>query len=185
MKVDESNFITFIRRKKEDGILYVIDTYGGYLRAIVRQKLSAMPSQVDDCMNDVFLGIWKNIGSYDGSKGSFKNWAAGIARLEAVDYLRKEGKRLQDISIDGLEVAQEDTAMLALVDKELSLETQELLSCLSPKDQELFLRIYGNEEEPGQVSAEMGLTRDNLYVRLFRGKRKIRMFAASKCRREI
>lgn len=76
-----------------------------------------------------------------------------------------------------MEVPQEDRQILALVEKELSTETQNLLSCLQPKDQELFLRIYGNEEDPGQVGREMGLTRQNLYVRLFRGKKKMRLFA--------
>ncbi|KAI4445696.1 hypothetical protein C823_000212 [Eubacterium plexicaudatum ASF492] len=79
-----------------------------------------------------------------------------------------------------MELPQEDRQLLQLVEKELSQEMQELLSCLKPKDQELFLRIYGNEEDPGQVSREYGLTTDNLYVRLFRGKKKMRLMAGKK-----
>lgn len=177
MKANENNFITLIRRKKEEGILYVIDTFDSYLRAIVRRRLFAIPDQVDECMNDIFLGIWKNIGSYDETKGSFQNWAAGIARLESIERLRRAGRSIQTVSLEGMEVPQEDRQILALVEKELSTETQNLLSCLQPIDQELFLRIYGNEEDPGQVGREMGLTRQNLYVRLFRGKKKMRLFA--------
>jgi hypothetical protein len=29
MKANETNFIALIRQKREEGILYVIDTYGG------------------------------------------------------------------------------------------------------------------------------------------------------------
>ena len=65
MKADETNFITLIRRQKEEGILYVMDTFDSYLRAIVRSRLYALPDEVDECMNDIFLGIWKNIGSFD------------------------------------------------------------------------------------------------------------------------
>ncbi len=85
MKANEKNFISLIRRKKEEGILYVIETYSGYLRAIVCRRLYALPDRVDECMNDIFLGIWKNIDSFDASRGSFKNWAGGIARLQAID----------------------------------------------------------------------------------------------------
>ncbi len=183
MKANEKNFITLIRRKKEAGILYVIDTYGRYLRTIVSKRLFALPDQTDECMNDIFLGIWKNIDSFDESKGSFKSWAAGIARLEAIEYLRKASRELQTASLDGLELPQEDVHLLALVEQELSEETQALLSCLKPEDQELFLRVYAYEEKPEEVSTKMGITRDSLYVRLFRGKRKIRMTAAS--RKEI
>lgn len=72
MKANETNFIALIRQKREEGILYVIDTYGGYLHAIVRQRLSALPDQIDECMNDIFLGIWKNIDSYDADRAASK-----------------------------------------------------------------------------------------------------------------
>lgn len=177
MKANETNFIALMRRRKEEGILYVIDTYGGYLRAIVAKRLFALPDQVDECMNDIFFGIWNNIGSFDEARGSFKNWAAGVARLECIDRLRRAGRNIRTVSLDDLELAHEDAQMLALVEKELTEETRQLLSCLAPKDQELFLRIYADEEDPKQVSRDMGMTRGNLYVRLNRGKKKMRMVA--------
>ncbi|MDE6619117.1 MAG: sigma-70 family RNA polymerase sigma factor [Lachnospiraceae bacterium] len=186
MKANEKNFIALIRQRNEAGILYVIDTYGGYLRAIVRQRLSALPDKIDECMNDIFLGIWKNIDSYDENKGSFQNWIAGIARLEAIDYLRRASRECQTISLNpDLEQSYDgipgfDAQMHALIEKELSEETTKLLSCLSAKDRELFYRIYGNEESPEQVSTELGMTKDNLYVRLFRGKKKVRAYAAKR-----
>ncbi len=183
MKASESNFISLIRRQKEDGIRYVIDTWGGYLRAIVRQRLSSLPDQVDECMNDIFLGIWRNIDSFDESKGSFKNWAAGVARLEAIDCLRKAAREKRNAIPDGLMPVQEDIEAPICMETELSDEMQELLAILSPKDRELFLRIYGNEEDPASVGHEMGLSRDNLYVRLFRGKKKMRTLATK--RKEI
>ena len=73
-----------------------------------------------------------------------------------------------------LEIPKEDTALLELTEQELSKETEEILSCLSPKDQELFRRIFLMEEEPEEAGSALGLTRDNVYVRIFRGKKKIR-----------
>lgn len=182
MKADHTNFITFLRHGKEEGILFVIETYGGYLRTIVRRRLFALPDLVDDCMNDIFFGIWKNIGSFDEKKGSFQNWAAAVAQLTAIDYLRRAMREQKVLSLEemNLDVAQEDAGIAALLGQELSEETQELLSCLSEKDRELFLRIYGNEEDPGAAGSHMGLTKNSVYVRLFRGKKKIRMFAANR-----
>ena len=92
MKADDTNFITLLRHGQEEGILFVIDAYGGYLRTIVRRRLFALPDLVDDCMNDIFFGIWKNIGSYDEAKGSFQNWAAAVARVTAIDDLRRAAR---------------------------------------------------------------------------------------------
>ncbi len=180
MKATEDNFIALIRRRKEEGILYVIDTWGGYLRSIVRRRLALLPDRVDECMNNIFWGIWKNINSFDASKGSFQNWAAGIARFEAINCLRQAQKEWQAISLDGIDLPQEDPDMLALLERELSSETKDLLSCLAPHDRELFLRIYGDEEDPAQISRELGISRENIYVRLFRGKKKLRAYAAKR-----
>ncbi len=54
------------------------------------------------------------------------------------------------------------------------METQDILKCLNEKDQELFRRIFLEEEEPETAGDALGISRDNVYVRLFRGKRKIR-----------
>ena len=151
MKADHTNFITLLRHGKEEGILFVIETYGGYLRTIVRRRLFALPDLVDDCMNDIFFGIWKIIGSYDDKKGSFQNWAAAVARLTAIDYLRRAEREQRALSLEALELAQEDAGIAALAEQELSDEMQELLSCLNEKDKELFLRIYGQEEEIGRA----------------------------------
>ena len=174
MKANEHNFIDLIKKRKEEGILYVIETYGGLLNAIVRKRLFTAPDRVEECMNDIFLGIWKNIDSFDESRGSFEGWAAGVARLEAIDALRKMKRELQTVSIEDMEIPQEEPSFLELTEQELSKETEEILGCLKPKDQELFRRIFINEEEPEEAGEALGISRDNVYVRIFRGKKRIR-----------
>lgn len=176
MKANEHNFVELIKRRREEGILYVMDTYGGLLHSIVRKRLYAAPDRMEECMNDIFLGIWKNIDSFDESRGSFVNWAAGVARLEAIDTLRKiqRESRVQTVSLEDMEIPQEDTAFLRPAEQELSKETEEILKCLSEKDKELFRRIFLEEEDPGKAGEALGISRDNVYVRIFRGKRKIR-----------
>lgn len=65
MKADEHNFVDLIKRRREEGILYVMETYGGLLRSIVKKRLYSAPDRIDECMNDIFLGIWRNIDSFD------------------------------------------------------------------------------------------------------------------------
>ena len=176
MKVNENNFVDLIRKRREEGILYVIEAYGGLLHSIVQKRLFMAPDRIDECMNDIFLGIWRNIDSFDESRGSFVNWAAGVARLEAIDTLRKIQReaRMQTVSLEDVEIPQEDKEFLRLTEQELSEETQDILKCLNEKDQELFRRIFLEEEEPGEAGEALGISRENVYVRLFRGKQKIR-----------
>ncbi len=173
MKANEHNIITLLKKQKEEGILYVIETYGGLLQSIVRRRLAACPDKAEECMNDIFLGIWQNIDSFDPSKGTFINWACGVARLETIDTLRRMQRQKNALPLEEIELPQEDEGLLHLIDRELSEETEELLSCLSEKDRQLFLRIYMDEEDPVSVGQSLGISRDNVYVRLFRGKKKI------------
>lgn len=174
MKANEQNFISLIKARREEGILYVIETYGGLLRSIVAKRLFAFPDRTEECMNDIFLGIWLNIDSFDETKGSFTGWACGAARLEAIDALRKIRREKTTVALEDIEIAQEDQELLQIVERELSEETEEILSCLSEKDQELFKRIYLEDQDPAATGQSMGLSTDNVYVRLFRGKKKIR-----------
>ena len=57
MKANGRNFIDLIKKQKEEGILYVIETYGGLLQSIVRKRLFTAPDRIEECMNDIFLGI--------------------------------------------------------------------------------------------------------------------------------
>ncbi len=176
MKANENNFVDLIKKRREEGILFVMENYGGLLHSIVRKRLYSMPDRMEECMNDIFLGIWRNIDSFDESKGSFINWAAGVARLEAIDTLRKIQRefRFQTVSLEDVEIPQEDIAFLKMAEQALSQETEEILKCLNQKDQELFRRIFLEEEEPGEAGEALGISRDNVYVRIFRGKQKIR-----------
>lgn len=176
MKANENDFVDLIKKRREEGILYVIETYGGLLHSIVRKRLFMAPDRIDECMNDIFLGIWKNIDSFDENRGNFAGWAAGVARLEAIDTLRKVQResRMRTVSLEDAEIPQEEKEFLRLTEQELSEETQDILRCLNEKDQELFRRIFLEEEEPGEAGETLGISRENVYVRLFRGKQKIR-----------
>lgn len=176
MKATEDNFVELIKKRREEGILYVMETYGGLLYSVVRKRLFVAPDRIEECMNDVFLGIWKNIDSFDESRGTFRNWAAGVARLEAIDTLRKIQReyRFQTVSLEEVEIPAEDRELLRLSEKELSEEIEEILQYLSGKDEELFRRIFLEEEDAETAGEALGISRDNVYVRIFRGKQKIR-----------
>lgn len=176
MKANENNFVELIKKRREEGILYVMETYGGLLKSIVQKRLFTWPDRVDECMNDIFLGIWQHIDSFDERKGNFVGWAAGVARLEAIDVLRRIRREPPSVSLDNMEIEipQEDSGFLQLAEQELSKETEEILGCLSLKDQELFRRIFMEEEEPEAAGNALGISRDNVYVHIFRGKKRIR-----------
>ena len=68
-----------------------------------------------------------------------------------------------------------------MIEEELSEEMEEMLSCLSPEDRELFMKLYVEEMEPEEVSRQTGMKKDVIYNRVSRGRRKIRkLFSTQK-----
>lgn len=63
MKITEKNYIQQLQLHNEEALIYVIDMYGGLLKAVIRKHLFTMPQKQEECMNDVLLSIWEHAAS--------------------------------------------------------------------------------------------------------------------------
>lgn len=187
MKIGEDNYIQQLQSHNEKALLYVIDAYGGLLMAVIRKHLFCLPDKQEECFDDVLLNIWQHISSFDGQKSTFQNWAAAVARYRAIDYLRQYQREQKTARIeeagaclignlrrDGFENGMEESILDRLEENALSDPMEQMLSCLKPADRELFLKLYAEEKDIGQVSRETGMKKEVIYNRLSRGKKKIR-----------
>ena len=116
--------------------------------------------------------IWNHIDQYNPEKNSLKNWIGAICKYKCIDYKRKYYKENFVELDETIPVA--DHPEKIILEPELEVETNELLSSLSPKDRELFRRRYINEESIDEISSDMNLAPSVLYNRLSRGKKKLR-----------
>ena len=187
MKVTEENFIPLLCWKHEKALEYCMLHYGGLVKAVVHRYLGSLPQYEEECQNDVFFAVWNHIDAYDPERNPFANWIAGVARLKALDCKRKYASRMLETSWEAMEetgqpvIQAEFSAELQAVEEEFSEETQQILACLKPKDRELFLRLYIEEENMEEVSQSTGLAKPVIYNRLSRGKKRIRsLFSANR-----
>lgn len=174
MKIGETNYVQQLQLHNEKALLYVIDKYGSLLMAVIRKHLFSIPQWQEECFNDVLLNIWQHISCFDESKNTFKNWAAAIAKYRAIDYLRQYQKELVTVDIDNTVIAQEDSMLAEMIEREISEEVDKMLKYLKPEDRQLFLKLYVEEKTVEQVSQETGMKRETIYNRLSRGKKKLR-----------
>ena len=177
MDITEDNYVAGLQAKNEKALKFFIEHDGWIVKSIVHKMMAKYQDKQEECMNDIFFGIWNNIGSFDPKRSSFKSWAAGVARFQAIDYLRRYGKQLQQESWEEVELSAEDENLNRLVEREISRETRELLDCLKPKDREIFARIFIQDQDVETVSMEMGLPRAAVYNKISRGKKKLRSLA--------
>ena len=146
------------------GFLY--DNYSAALfGVIVRIVESVPPSPLDrenaeDVLQEVFIKIWKNISSYDPSKGKLYTWLINIARNAAIDSLRvKDHKAKSKIqSIDNsvgiinkqhnVEIHPDHIGLKTLVDK-MKPEHKQLID-------KLYFEGYTQEEAAQELNIPLG-----------------------------
>lgn len=174
MQITENNFVPQLNKRNEKALEYVLDNYGWIVKSVVKKHLHNLESYQEECINDVLLGVWNNIYSFDENKSTFKNWIAGISKYKSIDYRRKYLKDLEQQSLTNFEVKMEDNSLNEIMKKELSEDLDELLDCLKSEDKELFLQLYVEEKDIDSISKETGLKRDIIYNRVSRGKRKLK-----------
>lgn len=183
MKITEKNFVLEMKKKNERALEYVLDNYGWIIKSIVKKNLYNMKIHEEECVNDILLGIWNNIDSFDDEKNTFKNWAAAVSKYKTIDYRRKYLKDLKNENIDNVQIPVKDDGLREVMKNELDEQLNDMLSCLKNEDKKLFLDLYVKEKEIVSISKETGLKRDVIYNRISRGKRKIKnMFKSMESR---
>lgn len=172
--MEDKLIIKKIKRRKEQGIELLVDAYGGYILAIIRQNLYNLSSYEEECMDDVLMAIWDNIDRFDKSKNTFKNWIASVTRYKSIDYKRKYIRSLQEEEFDFNSIKDKQVVEEDILNEELRQEVESLLDNLKPRDKELFIKHYLEEKNIEELSNEMGVKTDVIYNRLSRGRTKLR-----------
>lgn len=170
MKINEKNFIKKLIKRDEKALIFVMDNYGYLVKKIINKHLFYLESYKEECLNDVFLSIWDNIESFNEEKSSFKNWICVIAKYKSIDYLRKylEKSRTENIDDMHLEIEQEKFEM------EVKEEFENLISPLNEEDKAIFRKIFYEDISYDNVSKELNISKDVVYKRVSRGKKKIK-----------
>lgn len=170
----DKEIYSLIKERNEKGMELLINEYASLIKAIVKKHLYNLSQYQEECINDVYLGIWNNIARFDKEKNILKNWIAAITKYRAIDYKRKYLKTLDHMNISELEIESDFTIEKEVLKNELEYETEEILKNLNLLDKQLFIKLFVKEESIKEVSEEFNMKPSVIYNRVSRGKNKLR-----------
>lgn len=179
MKINSENFIRYLKKKDEKALDYIIDIYGGLIKFVINKHLYDMKDYHEECIQDVFFDVWNGIDKYDSTKGDFRNWIAAIAKYKCIMYKRKYSYISLNKDIEDIELAI-DNIEIELRNKELKEEVNSLLENLKEEDKRIFIEYYIEEKSVKEISRDLNIKGDNIYNRISRGKKKLRMLFENK-----
>ncbi|HWC54652.1 MAG TPA: sigma-70 family RNA polymerase sigma factor, partial [Chitinophagaceae bacterium] len=83
----EQELVTLLQQQNQQAFGYLYDNYANALHGIIFSIVKENET-ASDVLQEVFMNIWKKIGSYDPGKGRLFTWMLNIARNAAIDKIR-------------------------------------------------------------------------------------------------
>lgn len=143
--------------------------YGPYCRAVAGNLLLDS-RDVEECVNDCWLAVWKSIPP--ARPAHFKGWLAAIVRNRALAKGRENGRRPETVDEAALELAaclpQAEDAHDAVSARELGGAVSRFLSAQKPDRRAAFLRRYWYAQSVEETARAMGWSVSKTKSVLFR-----------------
>jgi len=134
--------------------------------------------KVEDLAQETFLKAWRALGQFDG-RAPFEHWLARIAARVALDHLRKEKRRQNEIGLpelgdDALDWLRSDDEKNEL-DVRSAAELLELaMRELSPADRMVITMQELEGRSVKEIAVAMGASGVAVRVRAMRARSKLR-----------
>ena len=91
-KYTEQELVLLLKQKQQHAFEYLYANYSGALYTVVLNVVK-QTEPANDLLQEVFVKIWKQIDSYDNTKGRLYTWMLNIARNASIDVLRSKDYR--------------------------------------------------------------------------------------------
>ena len=155
----QEEVLTLISKKDDRAYTYLYDMYSKSLFSVIKNLINDR-EEAEDVLQEVFIKIWKNIDSYNESKGRFYTWAVNIARNSTIDKLRSKNfnNSKKNLSSDNFVHLLDDSNKLT--NKIDSIGIEEFVKKLKPKCIQiidlLFFKGYTQQEASDELEIPLG-----------------------------
>ena len=165
-----------LRAGAPEAVARLFDLYGNHVERVLIRTVGR-DGEVDDMVQDVFLGAYRSGRNYQGSDAQLKAWVSRIAVFTARGYLRKRKRRWWLRSADPSELPEQASG-------EASPHTQEVLrrtyAALDTMDPDLRIPLALRELEAmelAEIADACGCSVSTVKRRLARARRAFERLA--------
>ncbi len=157
--MSQEEVLALIQKKDSKAYTILYDMYSKSLFAVIFNLVKDR-EESEDVLQEVFVKIWKNIDSYNESKGRFYTWIINIARNMSIDKMRSKNfnNSKKNLSSDNFVHLLDDNNKLT--NKIDTIGIKEFVSKLKPKCialiDLLFFKGYTQQEASEELEIPLG-----------------------------
>ena len=155
----QEELLPLLLRKEERGFTLLYDMYSKSLFAVISNFISDR-EEAEDVLQEAFVKIWKNIETYNQSKGRLYTWMLNITRNSAIDKLRSKGfnNSKKNLSSDNfVHLLDDSNKLTSMID---SIGLREFVKKLKPKCIQiidlLFFKGFTQQEAAEELEIPLG-----------------------------
>ena len=155
----QEELLPLLLKKDDRSFTLLYDNYSKSLYGVIFTLIKDR-EEAEDVLQEVFVKIWKNIDSYNESKGRLYTWMLNIARNTSIDKLRSKGfnNNQKNLSSDNfVHILDDNSKTINQID---AIGIKEFIKKLKPKCIQiidlLFFKGYTQQETSDELEIPLG-----------------------------
>jgi RNA polymerase sigma-70 factor (ECF subfamily) len=162
--MEQEELLKELLKKDDKSFTLLYDNYSKSLFGVI-YNLIRNTEEAEDVLQEVFVKIWKNIDSYNESKGRLYTWMLNIARNTSIDKLRSKNfnNSQKNLSTDNFVHILEDSSKTT--NRIDAIGIKEFIMKLKPKCIQiidlLFFKGYTQQEASDELEMPLGTVKTN------------------------
>jgi RNA polymerase sigma factor (sigma-70 family) len=143
--------------------------------------------EAEEVSQDTFVKTYRSLNKFKGDS-KFSTWIYKVAYNSCLDRIKKNKKYLNDVEINEFtehQVKTVNNAFDALVEEERNQLIQDCLHLLPSDDSFLLTLYYFEEQSLDEIADIVGISANNVKVKLFRSRKKLASILKDRLEPEI
>ena len=186
MTTNDQHYINLIIDGDTNAFSVLVDRYKDLVFTLALRMLKNR-EEAEEVSQDTFIKVYKSLNKFKGDS-KFSTWVYKVAYNTCLDRLKKNKKHFNDIAIDEFnehEIKVIDNALTALEQKEYNKAIQDCIALLPSEDGFLLTLYYFEDLSLDEISKTVGLTANNVKVKIFRSRKKLATILKERLEPEI
>lgn len=186
MTTNDQIIINQIINGDTNAFTVLVDRYKDLVFTLALRMLKNR-EEAEEVSQDAFVKAYKSLSRFKG-ESKFSTWIYRVTYNTCLDRLKKNKKHLNDVAIDEFtqhQIKTMDNALDSMEQQEHNKTIQDCLNLLPGDDSFLLTLYYFEEHSLEEISKIIGITANNVKVKIFRGRKKLASIMKQKLEPEI
>lgn len=185
-KINDQHYINLVLSGDTNAFATLVDRYKALVFTLAF-KMVKNREEAEEISQDTFIKVYKSLPKFKGDS-KFSTWMYRVTYNTCLDKLKAFKREQPVITIDSYtenQIRSLDNTLDAIENKERSQMIQNSLNLLPSEDSFLLTLYYFEEQSLEEISKVMGITPNNVKVKLFRSRKKLASILKERLEPEI